>query len=176
MASELKIIKGANLFCDDDPNESNHLRLDEVGLSDLTRVLEEHRPGGGFMALEVDMNMYEALAVPFTLKGFSESMLTRVGLGDGNYHNYTIFKEIQDVKTQTTERLTVVARGLLASAAQDAYNKRGMSGANYEVRSIQSYFMSIGDRVIFDFDFFANRRIVGGVDQSARSNAILGIV
>jgi len=176
MAADFKVITGANLFCDEDPDESNHLSLDEVGLSDITRVMEEHRPGGGFMALEVDMNMMEALTIPFTLRGVAEGMMARVGYGDDVIHAYTIFKEVRDVRTNGKERLTCVARGQLASVAHDAYNKRGMAGANFEIRGIQSYFLQIGDRVIYDFDFFANRRIVLGENQQAASNAILGIV
>ena len=132
MAADFKIITGANLFCDEDPDESNHLQLDEVALPDLTRMMEEHNPGGGFMSLEVDMNMMEALTCPFTLKGISASMMARVGYGDGQIHSYTLFKEVRDVATQQKLRLTAVMKGQIGSAEQDAYNKRGLSGFNYE--------------------------------------------
>lgn len=100
MAAELNIITGANLFCDEDPGESNHLQLSEVGLPDLNRMMEEHTPGGGFMALEIDMGMLEALTVPFKLTGVNPAMLARAGYGDALIHSYTIFKEITDVRTR----------------------------------------------------------------------------
>lgn len=176
MAAELKIITGANLFCDEDPGESNHLQLDEVGLPDLNRMMEEHNPGGGFMALEIDMGQYEALTLPFKLTGVNANMLARAGYGDGLLHSYTIFKEITDIATQAKSRLTCVVKGMIGTVSQDAYNKQGLSGFDYEIKGVQAYRLEIGDRSIYDFDFFANRRMVNGVDQNNRTNAILGIV
>lgn len=176
MAADFKVITGANLFCDEDPGESNHIQLDEVAVPDLTRVMEEHSPGGGFMSLEIDMNMLEALTLPFTLRGINEKMLARVGYGGGQNHNYTVFKEVRDVRLGTKARLTCVVKGIMGSATQDAYNKRGLSGFNYEIRGISSYFLQLGDEVIYDLDFFAGRRIIRGIDHNLETNAILGIV
>jgi P2 family phage contractile tail tube protein len=175
MAAELNIITGANLFCDEDPDESNHLQLSEVGLPDLTRTLEDHMPGGGFMAIGLDMNMLEALTLPFKLIGINIGMLQRAGYGDGIVHNYTIFKEIRDVATQEKTRLTCVVKGIIGTASQEAYAKN-LSGFNYEIQSILSYRLTLGEAVIYDFDFISNRKRVGDNDQNSRTNAILGIV
>lgn len=72
--------------------------------------------------------------------------------------------------------MTAVVRGIIGSVTQDAYSKQGLSGFDYEIKGVQAYRLDIGDRQIYDFDFFANRRMVNGVDQNARTNGILGIV
>lgn len=175
MAIDFKIITGANLFCDEDPGESNHLQLDQVAIPDLARTMDTSDGAGTFMQVEHDMDLIEALVLPFTLKGISPGMIARVGLGDGKLHNYTVFKKVRDVGTNTQRRLTCVVKGVMASTKQDPYNKRGLTGFDFEIRGIQSYLLQLGNVKIFDFDWKASRRIVNNVNQQAESNAILGI-
>lgn len=175
MAFEFLTIQGANLFCDDDPDESNHIQLDEIALPNLVRTMEDHTPGGGFATLQVDMDMYEAFVVPFKFVGISISMLRRAGLNSGKKRKYTIFKEIKDQRTKERRRLTCVVNAQLGSAEQEAYNKRGLTGFNYELQAVDTYDLTIGDQNIYSFDLFSNRRIVGTEDENRETNTILGI-
>lgn len=175
MAADFKTISGANLFCDEDPGESLHIQLAEVALPELTRQTQSHMPGGGFMAMNVDMNMYDPLTLPFKLAGFNEDMLKRVGYNDGQAHAYTIFKEIIDARARTKTRLTCVVEGMLASYSQDSFSKGTLVGFNYVIDSIQSYRLELGEQVIFDFDLFANRRVTPRGDENAETNNILGV-
>jgi P2 family phage contractile tail tube protein len=176
MSADLKIIKGANIFSDENPDESFHLQLDEVAIPDLTKVYETHSPGGGFMQLDISMEMLEALVLPFKLVGIAASMLSKIGLNDGQPHTYNIFKDVHDMRTREQIRLMATVRGEMGSVKQDAYNKKGLSGFNYEVKAIESYRLDFGNQTIYDFDFFANRFLVRGADQFAKTNANLGIV
>lgn len=175
MAIEFLVIKGANLMCDDDPDESNHIQLDEIAIPNLKRTMEDHMPGGGFMAVQVDMNMYEALTLPFKLIGFSPAMLRRVAYGDGKLHKYTVYKVIQDQRTREKRRLTCVVNSQLGSAEQENYNKRGLTGYNYELQAIDTIDLTLGDQNIWSLNAWTNRRIVGTEDENRADNTILGI-
>jgi P2 family phage contractile tail tube protein len=174
MANEsLFIMEAANLFCGDGAS-GNHLSLVNLKLPGLELNFADHNAGGAPVGIEIDTHINK-LESTFNLAGWKPDVMKLMGTWQDGLRHFTAYGAIRDRETGKLQKATAVMWGQLGRANPTEFSRGNVQAHEYSIRGITRYLLSMGDVSIYDWDFFANKRIVGGVDLNAELNSILSI-
>lgn len=176
MPAAFYVMEAVNLFAGDhDPSNSRHLTLDELKLPDLQEMFQDHTPGGAPVQVEIGMGVIQKLEPTFKLKGFDPDLLVQFGLGSKRLIRFTGYGVMRNLKTGEAIQSVATIEGRLGRIAPDAQKRGELNGHEYAINQVMHYELEFGGRELFAFDFLTNMLRVGGVDQMAETNRMLGI-
>jgi len=141
-------------------------------LPKLTLKMEEHRPGGMDMPVELDMGM-EKQEANFTTTGVRREALKFFGLADGSAFNGTFrgaFKGLRGV----IKPVAVTLRGTLKEIDMGDWKAGDKAEIKHGV-SLNYYKLEVDGRVVYEIDALGMRRVIDGVDQLAAQRQALGL-
>lgn len=176
MPNPLLVMDYANLFCGSGPQDdknSNHLTLMSVELPTVDVQYIDHRPGGAPMAVEIDVIMAR-LEIRFELIGITPQVMQLVSRFVVGSNDFFFYGNIRDQLTGITMQCSAYARGQLGRVEPGAFQRGNVFSTKYQVRGINRFTFQLGDRPIYDWDFFQNVWAVGGINQNGGFNAPLG--
>ena len=165
--------QGCNLFCSSDPTNTKKLVIEEAKLPDLEEMYTDHHAGGSAMQIEVATG-FKKLEPTFKLKGFDPDLLAQFGLGSPGSRTFTFLQAWRDKVTGLAVDNQAVIRGRLGKITPDASKRGDFMGHDYAINEITFYKLSFAGQERVFFDFFSQVWRIGGVDQNADINAILG--
>jgi P2 family phage contractile tail tube protein len=171
--SSLYIMEAANLFAGDG-SKSNHLTLSQLKLPSLEMNFADHAAGGAPVQIEIDTHINKMEAT-FNLMGWTPDVMTMIGAFQAEKRHFTAYGVIRDRETGQAQKATAVMFGQLGKANPTEYSRGNLQQHEYSIRGIVRYKLTMGNTPIYDWDFFTNRRIIGGVDLNAEVNQMLGI-
>ena len=151
-----------NLFTgDDDPNQSEFLRIESIKWPALEQETKEIKPGGGVMQLKIAMKSLKPLTLGFKLFGMQPKILNRF-MKDEKDH-YTLRGNLFDVHKQEDLKVVCVVFGRLTKLDIGDFKKDDGVSTDYEVNEITKYKLHVDGEEKDYFDFFdpASTRING---------------
>jgi len=175
MAATYYLMEAANLFAGDhDPSNSKHLTLEEFKLPDLVEMYQEHLAGGSAVQVEFSVAI-QKFEPTFKLKGFDPDLLTQFGLGAKKRTMFTGYGIMRNARSGEAIQAIASIEGRLGKAAPDAMKRGELPGHEYAINEVMHYELTFGGRELIYWDFFTNTLRMGGVDQTAETNRLLGI-
>lgn len=175
MAAAFYIMEAVNLFAGDhDPSNSKHLTLEEFKLPDLQEMYQEHMAGGSPVQVEFAVGI-QKLEPTFKLKGFDPDLIVQFGLGSKKLTRFTGYGVMRDQRTGAAVQSIATIEGRLGKVAPDAQKRGELVGHEYAINQVMSYELSFGGRELIYWDFATNTLRMGGVDQQADTNQMLGL-
>lgn len=175
--SDLLIMKAANLFIGTaDPEKSKHLQVVNLTLPTLEYVTAEHTPGGGSMGIEINMNVLKPLQPAFKLVGFDEEAYAAAGIGSNIPQIFTARGVIQRLSDGKNFQSIATIKGVIGKITPEQFERSKGMDHDHSIVEVTRYKLQIGEKVYFDVDFFAMKRIRFGIDELAEYRAFLGLV
>jgi P2 family phage contractile tail tube protein len=172
---DLLIMESANLFVGDhDPNASLHLALSEIKLPTLEVETQEHSPGGASFKIDVPVG-YAKMEAGFKLTGWDPSVMAQFGYGSQDVRPFTAYGVLRSKLTGAAIQSKAVIQGILGKTEPDAFKRGELQGFDHAIKGIVRYQLWQGGDELFFWDFFTNQLRIGGMDQNAQANAMLGI-
>jgi len=141
-------------------------------LPKLTLKMEEHRPGGMDMPVEMDLGM-EKQEAAFTTSGVRREALKFFGLADGSGFNGTFRGAFKGLKGKINP-VVVTLRGTLKEIDMGDWKSGDKAEIKHSV-GLSYYKLEVDGRVIYEIDALGMRRVIDGVDQLASQRAALGL-
>jgi len=141
-------------------------------LPKLTMKMEEHRPGGMDMPVEMDMGM-EKQEANFTTTGVRKEALKFYGLADGTAFNGTFrgaFKGLKGV----IKPVVVTLRGTLKEIDMGDWKPGDKAEIKHAV-GLTYYKLEVDGSTIYEIDALGMKRVINGVDQLAAQRSALGL-
>ncbi|WP_409261148.1 phage major tail tube protein [Pseudomonas putida] len=169
MAMIPETLANLNLFVDGVSFQGD---VPSLTLPKLTLKMEEHRPGGMDMPVELDMGM-EKQEANFTTTGVRREALKFFGLADGSAFNGTFrgaFKGLRGV----IKPVAVTLRGTLKEIDMGDWKAGDKAEIKHGV-SLNYYKLEVDGRVVYEIDALGMRRVIDGVDQLAAQRQALGL-
>jgi len=169
MAMIPETLANLNLFVDGISFQGD---VPSLTLPKLTLKMEEHRPGGMDMPVELDMGM-EKQEANFTTTGVRREALKFFGLADGSAFNGTFrgaFKGLRGV----IKPVAVTLRGTLKEIDMGDWKAGDKAEIKHGV-SLNYYKLEVDGRVVYEIDALGMRRVIDGVDQLAAQRQALGL-
>ena len=177
------VMESANLICGDTrsaipggvsaPGISTHLVLQELKLPTMEENFVDHAPGGAPLAIEVPTHMNK-LEATFNLAGWDPLLMSYIGQNDPYHQRFTAYGLIRDRRTSKALQAMAVIEGRLGRVNPTAFSKGNLMAHEYSIKSIVSYKLTMqltenGQTpfLIYHWDFFTSKRIVGGKDLNA---------
>lgn len=147
---------------------------EEVGLPTPTLVQQEYRGGGMDLAVNQGMAAIEPLEATFRFAGHPARVLGAVAQGPGKNLIVTIRGAVQDTLTGITVAHVIVLTGQFNEHSRDNWQRGEKGGLEITMSGITVYRYEVGGAILHDIQAYPPRRIIGGVDQLAEINTILG--
>jgi len=141
-------------------------------LPKLALKMEEYRPGGMDMPIEMDLGM-EKLESSFTTTGMRKEALKFFGLADGNAFNGVFRGSFKGQKGET-KAVIVTQRGTLKELDMGDW-KPGDKAEHKHAIALTYYKLEVGGEVIYEIEPMAMKRVINGVDQLASQRRDLGL-
>lgn len=173
MVNAFEVMTDANLFCGavSDRSNSNHLALTELKLPAWEERYVDFRPGGGNVAIEIDVQMVR-LQASFTIAGITPQVmkLLRPIVGTSTY--FTAYGVVRDMMTFVPRQAIAIMFGRLGRVELANYRKEDVLHTTYAIRGMTSYRLAVAGfnqdtgveetDVIYDWDFMTNQLMIGG--------------
>jgi P2 family phage contractile tail tube protein len=141
-------------------------------LPKLTLKMEEHRPGGMDMPVEMDLGM-EKQEAAFTTTGVRREALKFFGLADSSGFNGTFRGAFKGLKGNITP-VVVTLRGTLKEIDMGDWKSGDKSEIKHSV-GLSYYKLEVDGRLLYEIDALGMKRVIDGVDQLAAQRAALGL-
>lgn len=175
MPATFYLMEAVNLFAGDhDPSNSKHLTLEGFKLPDLQEMFQDHLAGGAPVQVEFAVGI-QKLEPTFKLKGFDPDLLVQFGLGSKKLTRFTGYGVMRDQRTGEAIQSIATIEGRLGKAAGDEQKRGELAGYEYAINQVMHYELTFGGRELMYWDYFTNTLRMGGVDQQAETNRLLGI-
>ncbi|CDX55870.1 Phage major tail tube protein [Mesorhizobium plurifarium] len=176
MAEKLLLLEQVNLFVgDQDPEDSNHIKLQSLGLPTLEQVTVAHLGGGAPGEVEFGMNAIKALQPTFKFAGFAKSSYRAMGVGTNQPMNFTGYGVLKNKQTGDAFQAKTVIRGIVSRIAPDAFDRSSAFGHDHQIGEVTHYELSVDNEEWFYWDYFTTRRRQFGVDELTKARVLLGI-
>lgn len=184
------ILESVNLFCgDDNPTNSNHLRLLELKLPEINENYVEHAAGGAPVAISIDTHI-DPLEATFTMMGWQPEIYTFLKRS-GGHHNYsrngsiyefegrpryqglqptfTAWGLLREQAKGCAYAARAVMRGMLGQIKSTPFHRGELQVHEYAIRGITYYDLEVGGREVFHWDFYDKRapRVIESTDMWA---------
>ncbi len=174
MPNPLLIMDHANMFCggQNDKN-SNHLTLMQVQFPTMNIQYVDHRPGGAPVAIEIDTIMAR-FEVKFQCVGITPQIWRMLLRFEAGANEFWIYGNIREQMTGTTFQAAAFVEGQLAAVEPTPFKRGEVLSTNYAVRGIRRYRFFLGDKILYDWDFFTNLWAVDGFNQDGANTEGLG--
>jgi len=169
MAMIPETLANLNLFVDGVSFQGD---VPSLTLPKLTLKMEEHRPGGMDMPVEIDLGM-EKLEAAFSTTGVRRESLKFFGLTDSSAFNGTFRGAFKGIKGNITP-VVVTLRGALKEVEMGDWK----SGEKPEIKhsvAVAYYKLEVDGRQVYEVDALGMKRVINGVDQLAAQRAALGL-
>jgi len=141
-------------------------------LPKLTLKMEEHRPGGMDMPVEMDLGMEKQVAA-FTTTGVRREALKFFGLADGSGFNGTFRGAFKGLKGKITP-VVVSLRGTLKEIDMGDWKSGDKAEIKHSV-GLSYYKLEVDGRLVYEIDALGMKRVIDGIDQLAAQRAALGL-
>jgi hypothetical protein len=175
MAADLIILEAVTLYCgDDDTTDGKFLTLKTIKLPALTETFVDHKPAGSRFNVKLGMGM-EALECPFKLEGYDPKLMAQMGLGQRGKRKYTVRGKLVDKLNDIDIPLEAIMYGKLGKVERNEFQRGELNGADYSISEIMQYEEIQAGEELYYWVFRTNTWRVGGIDQNASENSILGI-
>ena len=172
------IMEAANLFAGDGEQgtaQSNHLQLTEVKLPGLEENFADHVATGAPVAVEFDTHMLR-LEVTFNLAGWQREVMTLIARSEKLLQHYTIYGLIRDRRSGEAQEAIAVLEGRLGRVNPTNFRSGDLQQLEYSIRNITAYSLEWPKgNIIYDWDYFASIRMIGGIDVDEDMRTILRI-
>ena len=163
------ILKNMALFIDGRGYAGN---VEELTLPKLSMKTEEFRAGGMDAPIDIEMGM-EKLESEFTLTRFDKEVLKLFGLAPGNQTPMTIRGAVaSDNGTQTS--VVINLQGNIKEMDFGSWKPGDKATLKLSI-SVRYYKLTHGQDIVHEIDIPNMVRIIGGVDQLAKTRSALGI-
>ncbi|WP_145185829.1 phage major tail tube protein [Pseudomonas sp. URMO17WK12:I11] len=169
MAMIPETLANLNLFVDGVSFQGD---VPSLTLPKLTLKMEEHRPGGMDMPVEMDLGM-EKQEAAFTTSGVRREALKFFGLADGSGFNGSFRGAFKGLKGKINP-VVVTLRGTLKEIDMGDWKSGDKAEIKHSV-GLSYYKLEVDGRVIYEIDALGMRRVIDGVDQLASQRAALGL-
>ncbi|AZL75229.1 phage major tail tube protein [Pseudomonas sichuanensis] len=169
MAMIPETLANLNLFVDGVSFQGD---VPSLTLPKLTLKMEEYRPGGMDMAVEMDQGM-EKQEAAFTTTGVRREALKFFGLADGNGFNGTFRGAFKGLKGQINP-VVVTLRGTLKEVDMGDWKSGDKAEIKHSV-GVTYYKLEVDGRLVYEIDALGMKRVIDGVDQLAAQRAALGL-
>ncbi|AZL70193.1 MULTISPECIES: phage major tail tube protein [Pseudomonas] len=169
MAMIPETLANLNLFVDGVSFQGD---VPSLTLPKLTLKMEEYRPGGMDMAVEMDQGM-EKQEAAFTTTGVRRESLKFFGLADGNGFNGTFRGAFKGLKGQINP-VVVTLRGTLKEVDMGDWKSGDKAEIKHSV-GVTYYKLEVDGRLVYEIDALGMKRVIDGVDQLAAQRAALGL-
>ena len=147
-------------------------RLESAQLPRLNKTVERFVAGGGWMAMNIPMEI-EELTATITLKGAHEDLRSLFGKEPGDWTTFYYYERLRDIMAGQNVGRVVVMKGLLQEVQQPRVTGRRADMTTYTIGSIVSYLDKVNGNIITGVDFDTNTLILNGVDYSAEANRLI---
>ncbi|AHC82700.1 hypothetical protein X970_12005 [Pseudomonas monteilii SB3101] len=169
MAFIPQILANTNLFVD---GKSFQGDVPSLTLPKLALKMEEYRPGGMDMPIEMDVGM-EKMEANFTTTGVRGDSLKFFGLADGNAFN-GVFRGSFKIQKGQTLAVVVTLRGALKELDMGDWKAGDKAELKHGI-AVTYYKLEVGGEVIYEIDPVGMKRVIDGVDQLASQRVDLGL-
>ncbi|MGJ7548183.1 phage major tail tube protein [Pseudomonas alloputida] len=169
MAMIPETLANLNLFVDGVSFQGD---VPSLTLPKLTLKMEEHRPGGMDIPVELDMGM-EKLEASFTTTGVRREALKFFGLADGTAFNGTFRGAFKGLKG-AIKPVVVTLRGTLKEIDMGDWKPGDKAEIKHGI-SPTYYKLEVDGRMIYEIDALGMKRVINGVDQLAAQRSALGL-
>jgi phage tail tube protein FII len=177
MAETLITLERANMFCGREPTDVNnglYIELTEVKLPAMNEQFVDHRAGGVPIAIEID-TMFAKLESTFQLLGWNSQVAGLIASWLPTQNVFWVYGLLRDRMTGDATRVSAKMNGRLGLADPQNWNRSAVQHWNYGIKGIIAYQLKIGDAIMYDWDFFANKFLVGNIDRNADVNSLLSV-
>jgi P2 family phage contractile tail tube protein len=176
MAEKLLLLEQVNLFVGDhDPEASNHIKLQSLGLPTLEQITVSHLGGGAAGEVEFGLNAIRPLQPTFKLAGFTQASYRAIGVGSNEATNFTGYGVLKNKQTGASFQAKTIIRGIVSRIAPDAFDRASAFGHDHTIAEVTHYELSVNNEEWFYWDYFTTRRRQFGIDELTRSRVMLGI-
>ncbi|MBF8728986.1 MULTISPECIES: phage major tail tube protein [Pseudomonas] len=169
MAMIPETLANLNLFVDGVSFQGD---VPSLTLPKLTLKMEEHRPGGMDMPVEMDLGM-EKLEAAFSTTGVRRESLKFFGLADASAFNGTFRGAFKGLKGKITP-VVVTLRGALKEVEMGDWRSADKAEIKHSV-AVTFYKLEVDGRQVYEIDALGMKRVIDGVDQLAAQRAALGL-
>jgi len=169
MAMIPETLANLNLFVDGVSFQGD---VPSLTLPKLTLKMEEHRPGGMDMPVEMDLGMEKQVAA-FTTTGVRREALKFFGLADGSGFNGTFRGAFKGLKGKITP-VVVSLRGTLKEIDMGDWKSGDKAEIKHSV-GLSYYKLEVDGRLVYEIDALGMKRVIDGIDQLAAQRAALGL-
>jgi phage tail tube protein FII len=154
------VLDYANLYCGTAPGDeskSNHLGLAELVLPTMEIQYVDHRPGGGPVAVEIDVVMTR-MELSFEIVGITPQIMALLRNLEMQKHFFSAYGNLRDYNTYSALPLKAYFRGQLSKVEPRPFKRGEVFHMRYQVRGLMKYELYIGDMEvpIYRWDFFTN--------------------
>ncbi|MER2298415.1 MAG: phage major tail tube protein [Pseudomonas sp.] len=169
MAMIPETLANLNLFVDGISFQGD---VPSLTLPKLTMKMEEHRPGGMDIPVELDMGM-DKLEASFTTTGVRREALKFFGLADGTAFNGTFRGAFKGLKG-AIKPVVVTLRGTLKEIDMGDWKPGDKAEIKHGI-SPTYYKLEVDGRMVYEIDALGMKRVIDGVDQLAAQRSALGL-
>jgi len=169
MAMIPETLANLNLFVDGVSFQGD---VPSLTLPKLTLKMEEHRPGGMDIPVEMDLGMEKQVAA-FTTTGVRREALKFFGLADGSGFNGTFRGAFKGLKGKITP-VVVSLRGTLKEIDMGDWKSGDKAEIKHSV-GLSYYKLEVDGRLVYEIDALGMKRVIDGIDQLAAQRAALGL-
>lgn len=169
MAMIPETLANLNLFVDGVSFQGD---VPSLTLPKLTLKMEEHRPGGMDMPVEMDQGM-EKQEAAFTTTGVRREALKFFGLADASAFNGTFRGAFKGLKGKINP-VVVTLRGALKEVDMGDWKSGDKAEIKHSV-AVTYYKLEVDGRLVYEIDAVGMKRVIDGVDQLAAQRAALGL-
>ncbi|CAM3806647.1 Tail tube protein [Pseudomonas reidholzensis] len=169
MAMIPETLANMNMFADGISFQGD---VPSLTLPKLTLKMEEHRPGGMDVPIEMDQGM-EKQEASFVTTGVRRESLKLFGLADGTAFNGVFRGAFKGLKGKINP-VIVTLRGSLKEVDMGDWKSGDKAEIKHAV-ALTYYKLEVDGRVIYEIDALGIKRVINGVDQLAAQRAALGL-
>ena len=169
MAMIPETLANLNLFVDGISFQGD---VPSLTLPKLTMKMEEHRPGGMDIPVELDVGM-DKLEASFTTTGVRREALKFFGLADGAAFNGTFRGAFKGLKG-AIKPVVVTLRGTLKEIDMGDWKPGDKAEIKHGI-SPTYYKLEVDGRMVYEIDALGMKRVIDGVDQLAAQRSALGL-
>lgn len=176
MAEKMLLLEQVNLFLGNhDPEDSNHVKLQSLGLPTLEKILVSHLGGGAGGEVEYSMNAFRPMQPTFKLAGYSKASYRLMAVGTNESQDFTAYGILRNKVTGVKHQAKAVFNGIVSRLAPDAFDRTSTFGHDHTVAEVTRYQLDVDGDEWFAWDAFKPLRRRFGVDELARDRILLGI-
>lgn len=159
--SALITMDAANMYCGKGANSGSlHLKLTDVKLPTMEEIYIDHRAGGAPVMVEIDV-MLGKLACEFTLVGWDADTMRLLRPIKKDNTEFFIYGLIRDYLTGEYNHAIAHIVGRLGHIEPGIYRRETPFRTHYAIRGITFYDLTIANELIYNWDFFTNRFVIG---------------